>query len=116
VPAAVGAALGTLDVLRADPTLPGALLAAAAELRAGLVAQGWQIPPGRAAIIPVTVGDEAAALGLAMRLREAGHYAPAIRPPTVAAGACRLRLTVTLAHRAADRRRLLAAMARLRPS
>jgi len=116
VPAAVGAALGTLDVLRADPTLPAALLAAAAELRAGLVGQGWQIPPGRAAIIPVTVGDEAAALALATRLREAGHYAPAIRPPTVAAGACRLRLTVTLAHRPADRRRLLAAMARLRPS
>jgi 8-amino-7-oxononanoate synthase len=115
VPAAVGAAVATLNLLRTQPTLPDQLQLAAAELRGGLAAQGWQVPAGRSAIIPVTVGDEATVLALSQSLREAGHFAPAIRPPTVAAGACRLRLTVTLAHRPSDRRRLLLAMQRLRP-
>jgi len=60
------------------------------------------------------VGDEQPALALASRLREAGHFAPAIRPPTVPAGLCRLRLTVTLAHTASDRRRLIKALAAAR--
>jgi 8-amino-7-oxononanoate synthase len=72
------------------------------------------VPEGRSPIVPVVVGDEAAALDLAAKLRAAGHFAPAIRPPTVPAGSCRLRLTVTLAHREHDRRRLLAVMGRLR--
>jgi 8-amino-7-oxononanoate synthase len=115
VPAAMGAAVASLDLLREEPGLPAQLLAAAGEVRAALRAQGWQVPEGRAPIIPVLVGDEAAALALAAQLREAGHYAPAIRPPTVPAGACRLRLTVTLAHTASDRRRLVAALGRCRP-
>nr|MBA2482412.1 8-amino-7-oxononanoate synthase [Planctomycetota bacterium] len=52
---------------------------------------------------------------LAARLRAAGHYAPAIRPPTVPAGSCRLRFTVTLAHQPHDLKRLIAVMGRLRP-
>jgi 8-amino-7-oxononanoate synthase len=116
VPAAMGAAVAALDLLRDEPELPAQLLAAAAEIRAGLRAQGWTIPEGRSPIVPVVVGDEAAALDLAAKLRAAGHFAPAIRPPTVPAGSCRLRLTVTLAHRDHDRRRLLAVMGRLRAS
>jgi 8-amino-7-oxononanoate synthase len=72
------------------------------------------VPEGRSPIIPVVVGDEAAALDIAARLRAAGHFAPAIRPPTVPAGSCRLRLTVTLAHREHDRRKLVAAMQGIR--
>jgi 8-amino-7-oxononanoate synthase len=113
-PAATGAALGTLDLLRDEPDLPAKLLAAAAEVRAGLRAQGWNVPEGRSPIIPVLVGDEAAALALADRLRQAGHFAPAIRPPTVPPGGCRLRLTVTLGQKPSDRWRLVKVMAGLR--
>ncbi|MBA3939235.1 MAG: aminotransferase class I/II-fold pyridoxal phosphate-dependent enzyme, partial [Planctomycetes bacterium] len=116
VPAAMGAAVAALDLLRDEPELPAQLVAAAGEVRAKLRAQGWQVPEGRAPIIPLLVGDEVAALDLAARLREAGHYAPAIRPPTVPAGACRLRLIVTLAHTASDRNRLVAALGRCRPA
>lgn len=113
VPAASGAAVAALDALRHRPELPARLAADAAALRAALRAQGWQVPEGRTPIIPVVVGDEAAALDLSARLREAGHWAPAIRPPTVPPGQCRLRLTVTAGHTAQDRRRLAAAMAAL---
>ncbi len=114
VPAAMGAAVASLDLLREQPDLPRQLIAAAAEVRAGLRAQGWNVPEGRSPIIPVIVGDEAAALDLSAKLRLAGHFAPAIRPPTVPTGACRLRLAVTLAHQDSDRRRLLAVMAKIR--
>jgi 8-amino-7-oxononanoate synthase len=114
VPAAMGAAVATLDLLRRESDLPAQLVAQAGEVRAALREQGWNVPLGRSAIIPVLIGDEQPALDLAARLRMAGHYAPAIRPPTVPAGGCRLRLTVTLAHTASDRRRLVKAMAAAR--
>jgi len=111
VPAAMGAAVGMLDVLRAEPDLPTALLTRCATLRAAIAAQGWQLPAGRGPIIPLIIGDEAATVALAARLRDAGHHVPAIRPPTVPAGSCRVRLTLTLAHTDADLRKLLKALA-----
>jgi 8-amino-7-oxononanoate synthase len=56
--------------------------------------------PGAAcsAIFPFIVGDEKAALDLAAALQSEGFLVPAIRFPTVAKGAARLRITVTAAH------------------
>jgi 8-amino-7-oxononanoate synthase len=114
VPAASGAATAALDVIESREGLQASLAAAAGELRAALRGQGWNVPEGRTPIIPLIVGDETAVLGLSARLREAGHWAPAIRPPTVPPGQCRLRITVTATHTAADRRKLVAAMAAAR--
>jgi 7-keto-8-aminopelargonate synthetase-like enzyme len=52
----------------------------------------------RSAIVPLLVGDEAQAVGLAAALRNQGILAPAIRYPTVARGSARLRFTVTADH------------------
>lgn len=52
----------------------------------------------RSAILPLIIGGETEALSLAQRLREAGIFVPAIRYPTVARGAARLRVTVTASH------------------
>ncbi len=49
-------------------------------------------------IQPVIVGDSRKALALADHLWRRGHWAPAIRPPTVPAGTARLRLSVTALH------------------
>jgi 8-amino-7-oxononanoate synthase len=54
------------------------------------------------AIFPLIVGDEKAALDLAAALQSKGFLVPAIRYPTVAKGAARLRITVTAAHKAAQ--------------
>jgi 8-amino-7-oxononanoate synthase len=51
------------------------------------------------AIFPWIVGDDQAALDLASALQREGFLVPAIRYPTVAKGAARLRITVTAAHR-----------------
>ncbi len=63
-----------------------------------------------AAIIPIMIGDENRAMDIARRLRERGVFIPAIRYPTVARGAARLRLTISAAHTAADIAQMLAAL------
>jgi len=52
----------------------------------------------RSAIIPIIIGDEAKTVERAAKLREQNIFIPAIRYPTVARGAARLRLTLTAAH------------------
>lgn len=114
-PAAIGAAIGSLDVLRKEPDLSARLLARAAWLRQDIRALGYRVPEGRSPIIPLLIGTESETIALAERLRAAGHYCPPIRPPTVPPGSCRLRITCTLAHTESDCRRLLRALAAARP-
>ena len=52
------------------------------------------------AIFPWIIGNEQAALELATDLQAEGFFVPAIRYPTVAKGAARLRITVTAVHTA----------------
>jgi len=54
--------------------------------------------PASSAIFPWIVDDEEAALELSSQLQAEGFLVPAIRYPTVAKGAARLRITVTAAH------------------
>jgi 8-amino-7-oxononanoate synthase len=67
------------------------------------------------AIIPLIIGDESAALAAAAQLRKQNIFVPAIRYPTVARGAARLRLTLTAAHSAADITTLAHALKNLAP-
>ena len=116
VPSAMGAAVASLDILKADPERPDRLQARCIAIREALCNAGWEVGPGRSAIIPVIIGNEDETLSISQQLREMGHYAPAIRPPTVPAATCRLRLSPSLSHTESDVRRLLAAMAELRAS
>ena len=68
------------------------------------------------AIFPWIVGDEQAALDLASALQSEGFFVPAIRYPTVAKGAARLRITVTAAHEEAQIRALCKAIKKLTKS
>jgi 7-keto-8-aminopelargonate synthetase-like enzyme len=67
----------------------------------------------RSAILPWVIGEEDKALRTAAALREQGIFVPAIRYPTVARGAARLRFTLTAGHTAADVRALNAAVTTL---
>ncbi len=65
------------------------------------------------AIIPLLIGDEAKAVATATTLRDQGLFAPAIRYPTVARGAARLRVTLTAAHTSEDVNILTRALAQI---
>jgi 7-keto-8-aminopelargonate synthetase-like enzyme len=57
------------------------------------------------------VGDEHRALGAAAALLERGLLVPAVRPPTVAPGTSRLRISLSAAHTPAQVQALLDALA-----
>jgi 8-amino-7-oxononanoate synthase len=65
------------------------------------------------AIIPLIVGDESQAVAMASALRERGFFVPAIRYPTVARGAARLRITLTADHTAEDVGKLTMALSQI---
>lgn len=66
--------------------------------------------PAHSPIVPLVVGPEAATMAAARRLLEAGFHVGAIRPPTVPAGTCRLRVSLSAAHTYADVDALAAAV------
>ena len=98
--------LGAIDAaLDALPRLDDArthVAALAARFRDGARARGCDTGASATQIVPVIVGSADAALGLSARLREAGFWATAIRPPTVPQGTARVRFAFTAAHTQAD--------------
>ena len=103
-PASVGAALASLEVLRRSPQLGTELLVRADLLRRQLAAAGLNVMQSESPIIPLLIGDNAAAVRFSARLKERGLIATAIREPTVPRGTARIRLSVTLAHTEEDLR------------
>lgn len=103
-PAPAAAALAAIEVIDSPE---------GAELKARLRANVDRVRPGHPSpIIPVVLGDEAAAIAASDALAAAGILVPAIRPPTVPVGTSRLRVAVSAAHTAADLDRLLDALDR----
>ena len=77
------------------------------ELRARLRANIELLRPGHPSpIVPVVLGDEERAMRVSAELLERGLLVPAIRPPTVAPGASRLRIALSAAHAGDDVLRL----------
>ena len=64
-------------------------------------------------IVPVIIGDERRAVAASEALLDLGYWVPAIRPPTVAPGTSRLRITLSAAHSDTDVDGLLAALEQL---
>jgi 8-amino-7-oxononanoate synthase len=70
----------------------------------------WEKVSSCTPIQPVILGSNASALMAAKLLDEAGYWIPAIRPPTVAPGSARLRITFSANHSADDLRKLIATL------
>lgn len=97
-PAVLGAIDAALDVVPEMDDARNHLLTQANFVRTRLNSMGFDTATSSTQIIPVVVGSEARALSLAAHLLEHGIYAPAIRPPTVAAESSRVRLSLSASH------------------
>lgn len=105
-PAALGAARAAVALAQGDEgDRRRAQLAAHAALLAGLLRDGGaDLGAGGAHILPVMTWEAARTQRLAAALLERGILLQGIRPPTVPAGACRLRATLMASHAPDDLR------------
>jgi 8-amino-7-oxononanoate synthase len=105
-PADAGAALAALTVLCSPE---------GERLKSRLRAHVDRVAPGHPSpIIPVILGNENEAMRAEAELRERGLLVPAIRPPTVASGTSRLRVTLSAAHTEQQVDQLVVALSDLR--
>ena len=116
VPAAAAAATAAIHFVQSEEgqTRRNQLWARVDQVKNGLIAAGFLLPPVRSAIVPLLIGNEARAVEVSAALREEGVFIPAIRYPTVARGQARLRLTASAAHAAADVSQLVSALSGLK--
>ncbi|MGI9287885.1 MAG: 8-amino-7-oxononanoate synthase [Pseudomonadales bacterium] len=76
---------------------------------------GLPLLPSASAIQPLMIGSASKAMELSATLRQAGILVTAIRPPTVASGQSRLRITLSAAHSEQQLDRLLGVLAESLP-
>jgi 8-amino-7-oxononanoate synthase len=100
-PATVAAAIAALDLIEREPKR---LAMPVTKAQAFTRAAG--LPQAQSAIVPVVIGEAAAALSASQLLEAEGYLAVAIRPPTVPEGTARLRLSFSAAHPDAEIARL----------
>jgi 8-amino-7-oxononanoate synthase len=114
-PALAHALLTSIDIIGGDEgrALRAQLAALVGQLDRDLQLERWQRLPSFTAIQPVIIGSNEEALRVAAALHERGLWVPAIRPPTVAAGTARLRVTLSATHTTEQVAQLAAALNQL---
>jgi len=107
------AAIEALRLVREADDARHALLENASELRSQLRALGFDIPSENSQILPVLIGENNRTMQLSAELLDKGVFVQGIRPPTVAEGTARLRLTPMATHRPEHIERAIDAFASL---
>ncbi len=96
--------IAAVETMSADQAARQTLRASASQLRRKLQEAGFELAAHEATtahdcpIIPILFGTEEATLAVSQFLFDNGIYVPAIRPPTVPEGLCRLRLSLSHQH------------------
>ena len=90
----------SLRCLADDPARRARLWALVADAERSLARCG--VAPTGSQILPLILGDDARTMRVAAAVQRAGYDVRGIRPPTVAAGTARLRISLTLNASAAD--------------
>jgi 8-amino-7-oxononanoate synthase len=116
-PACVTAAHAALSLIQEDlpagrqaPSPRERVVRLSQQLRDGLNAAGFDTLRSSSQIVPILLGSVERALSCSAQLEASGIYAPAIRPPTVHDGECRIRFSVTAEHTEEDIQHVLNAL------
>jgi len=114
MPAAVAAATRvSLQIVQRERWRRERLHELVQRFRAGVDTLGLPLMPSDTPIQPILAGSAARAQAWSQTLLEQGLLVSAIRPPTVAEGSARLRVTLSAGHSDAQLQQLLEALARL---
>jgi len=97
-PAAVAAALATLDLLEQEPWRVTKLIENAEKVRKGFREAGFNIIEGRTAIVPVIVGDDERAFLMWRKLYDAGVFVNVFISPGVPQGRQMMRTSYMSSH------------------
>lgn len=124
-PSLACATLASLDLIRRGDALRANVMARVTQFRDGVARIGMMrqtanpaavapsslaLMPSKTPIQPIWVGDSHRALTFARHLELQGILVPAIRPPTVAVGSARLRVTLSASHTQQDVSQLITAL------
>ncbi len=112
-PAMAAAMRVSLRVARSESWRRAKLISLVMRLRRLTLNEGLPLLESYSPIQPLVVGDNARALAVSAALEEEGFLVGAIRPPTVADGQARLRITLSALHTEADVDALAAALIRV---
>jgi 8-amino-7-oxononanoate synthase len=105
------ATIAALEIVRNEPQRREKLSSLAESLRNQLRNQGFEIGATSSQIIPVILGSPEVTMHVHLELKTRGFFVPAIRPPSVAADACRLRISLTADHQESTLKELCQALA-----
>ncbi len=99
-PMVAGALLASIERIRQGDALRMRLQKNIAQLREGIadINLPFKLLPSRTGIQALVIGDNAHTLKISQHLLAQGYWVPAIRPPTVAPGSARLRISLSAAH------------------
>ncbi|MGB7293349.1 MAG: 8-amino-7-oxononanoate synthase [Thermodesulfobacteriota bacterium] len=94
----LAASLSAIDIIENEPERREYLWKLIKKFKLGLEEIGLELLPSYSAVIPVLIGEAQPALDFSRKLRENGVYTPAVRPPSVPPGKCRIRATLMATH------------------
>jgi len=97
-PASAASALAALDVLEKEPERVAKVVNNAAKVRTALVEAGFNVEPGRTAIVPVIVGSDEVAFAMWKALFEAGVFVNTFISPGVPQGRQMMRTSYMSTH------------------
>ncbi|QMU55932.1 MAG: 8-amino-7-oxononanoate synthase [Candidatus Mycalebacterium zealandia] len=95
---ALAASLAAIEIIERDSAMRFHLWRMVDMFKTGLEKTGLEVLPSQSAIVPVLIGEPDDAMKFAAALRENGVYTPAVRPPSVPPGKCRIRASIMATH------------------
>jgi 8-amino-7-oxononanoate synthase len=96
---AVAASMAAIDIIESEPQRRDYLWRLINRFKSGLKGIGFSVLPSNSAVIPVLIGEAEPTLRFSILLKEKGVFTPAVRPPSVPYGKCRIRATLMATHR-----------------
>jgi glycine C-acetyltransferase len=113
-PTVAASALAAVEAVEADPSRVTRLHHNARFFRAALVEAGFEPMPGDTPIVPILIGETAAAIRMSQLMLDEGVFVTGFGFPVVPRGTARLRCQISAAHSEDDLRAAVAALTNAR--